>query len=81
MPLVNSKEMFQKAYEGGYAIGAFNVNDMELLQGIMYEVPSKKDEVSGVVITRATVTEGAEPTYLPRAEGLLLDGEPKALNA
>ena len=35
MPLVNSKEMFQKAYEGGYAIGAFNVNDMELLQGII----------------------------------------------
>ena len=34
MPLVNSKEMFQKAYEGGYAIGAFNFNNMEVLQGI-----------------------------------------------
>ena len=34
MPLVSSKEMFQKAYEGGYAIGAFNVNNMEIIQGI-----------------------------------------------
>ena len=34
MPLVNSKEMFQKAYEGGYAIGAFNVNNMVIIQGI-----------------------------------------------
>ena len=34
MPLVNTKEMFRKAYEGGYAIGAFNVNNMEIIQGI-----------------------------------------------
>ncbi len=34
MPLVTSTEMFQKAYEGGYAIGAFNVNNMEIIQGI-----------------------------------------------
>jgi fructose-bisphosphate aldolase class II len=34
MPLVTTKEMFQKAYEGGYAIGAFNVNNMEIVQGI-----------------------------------------------
>ena len=34
MPLVTSKEMFQKAYDGGYAIGAFNVNNMEIVQGI-----------------------------------------------
>ena len=34
MPLVNTKEMFKKAYEGGYAIGAFNVNNMEIIQGI-----------------------------------------------
>ncbi len=35
MPLVSPKEMFQKAYAGGYAIGAFNVNNMEIVQGIM----------------------------------------------
>ena len=34
MPLVGTKEMFKKAYEGGYAIGAFNVNNMEIVQGI-----------------------------------------------
>ena len=34
MPLVNTREMFQKAYDGGYAIGAFNVNNMEIIQGI-----------------------------------------------
>ena len=34
MPLVTTKEMFKKAYEGGYAIGAFNVNNMEIVQGI-----------------------------------------------
>ncbi|MBQ1234632.1 MAG: class II fructose-1,6-bisphosphate aldolase [Oscillospiraceae bacterium] len=34
MALVNTKEMFKKAYEGGYAIGAFNVNNMEIVQGI-----------------------------------------------
>ena len=34
MPFVTSTEMFKKAYEGGYAIGAFNVNNMEIIQGI-----------------------------------------------
>ena len=34
MALVSSKEMFEKAYKGGYAIGAFNVNNMEIVQGI-----------------------------------------------
>ena len=34
MPLVTTTDMFKKAYEGGYAIGAFNVNNMEIVQGI-----------------------------------------------
>jgi fructose-bisphosphate aldolase class II len=34
MPLVTTKEMFKKAYDGGYAVGAFNVNNMEIIQGI-----------------------------------------------
>jgi len=34
MPLVTTTDMFKKAYEGGYAIGAFNVNNMEIIQGI-----------------------------------------------
>ena len=35
MPLVTTKDMLQKAYDGGYAIGAFNVNNMEMVQGIV----------------------------------------------
>lgn len=35
MPLVTTKEMFAKAYAGHYAIGAFNVNNMEMIQGIV----------------------------------------------
>ncbi len=35
MPLVNTKKMFEDAYKGGYAIGAFNVNNMEIIQGIV----------------------------------------------
>ena len=34
MPLVTTTEMFKKAYNGGYAVGAFNVNNMEIIQGI-----------------------------------------------
>ena len=34
MPIVSTTEMFKKAYDGGYAIGAFNVNNMEIVQGI-----------------------------------------------
>jgi len=34
MPIITSKEMFKKAYEGNYAIGAFNVNNLEIVQGI-----------------------------------------------
>ena len=35
MPLVTSKKMFEDAYKGGYAVGAFNVNNMEIIQGIV----------------------------------------------
>ncbi|MDO4284646.1 MAG: class II fructose-1,6-bisphosphate aldolase [Eubacteriales bacterium] len=35
MPLVTTTEMFKKAYTGGYAVGAFNVNNMEIVQGIV----------------------------------------------
>ncbi len=50
MPLVNTKEMFKKAYEGGYAIGAFNVNDMEIVQGIV----SACKELNSPVILQAS---------------------------
>ena len=42
MPLVTSTEMFKKAYAGGYAIGAFNVNNMEIIQGITEAAQEEK---------------------------------------
>lgn len=45
MPLVTTKEMFRKAYEGGYAIGAFNVNNMEIIQGITEACKETKSPV------------------------------------
>lgn len=47
MPLVPTKEMFEKAYKGGYAIGAFNVNNMEIVQGI---VDAAKEEQSPLIL-------------------------------
>ena len=35
MALVNTREMFKKAYRGGYAIGAFNINNMEIIQAVV----------------------------------------------
>ena len=45
MPLVTTTEMFRKAYDGGYAIGAFNVNNMEIVQGITEACQEEKSPV------------------------------------
>ena len=45
MPLVGTTEMFKKAYDGHYAIGAFNVNNMEIIQGIMAAAKEKQSPV------------------------------------
>ena len=62
MPLVTTTEMFKKAYDGGYAIGAFNVNNMEIVQGIT----EAAKEVSAPLILQ--VSKGARAyanhTYL-----------------
>jgi len=42
MPLVNTKKMFEMAYKNGYAIGAFNVNNMEITQGIVQAIAEEK---------------------------------------
>lgn len=42
MALVNTKKMFDAAYKNGYAIGAFNVNNMEITQGIISAVAEEK---------------------------------------
>ena len=62
MPLVTSAEMFKKAYDGGYAVGAFNVNNMEIIQGI---TEACSEEHAPVILQ---VSKGARnyanPTYL-----------------
>ena len=45
MALVTTKEMFKKAYDGGYAIGAFNVNNMEIIQGITEAAQEERSPV------------------------------------
>ncbi len=62
MPLVTSAEMFKKAYDGGYAIGAFNVNNMEIIQGI---VDAAKIERSPLILqVSAGARKYANPIYL-----------------
>ena len=62
MPLVTTTEMFKKAYDGGYAIGAFNVNNMEIVQGI---TEAAQEEKAPLILQ---VSKGARayanPTYL-----------------
>ena len=62
MPLVNSKEMFEKAYNGGYAIGAFNVNNMEIVQGITEACREEKAPV--ILQVSKGVRAYANHTYL-----------------
>ena len=71
----------ERAIERGTGARGLRAIMEEILQGIMYEVPSKKDEIGEVVITRAVVSDRVEPTYLPRTKELPADSEAKALNA
>jgi len=62
MALVTSKEMFRKAYEGNYAVGAFNVNNMEIIQGI---VDAAKQENAPLILqVSAGARKYANPIYL-----------------
>ncbi|MBP5593163.1 MAG: class II fructose-1,6-bisphosphate aldolase [Clostridia bacterium] len=62
MSLVTSKEMFKKAYDGGYAIGAFNVNNMEIVQGI---TDACQEEKAPVILQVSKGARGyANHTYL-----------------
>lgn len=62
MPLVNTREMFKKAYEGGYAIGAFNVNNMEIVQGITEA--AKKQNAPLILQVSSGARKYANHTYL-----------------
>ncbi len=64
MPLVDTKEMFKKAYEGGYAIGAFNVNNMEMIQGI---VEAGREEKAPLILQVSSgARKYANPKYLKK---------------
>ena len=72
MPLVSTKEMFEKAYVGGYAIGAFNVNDMEIIQGIVDA--AKVEQAPLILQVSAGARKYARPVYLTKlVEAALLD--------
>ncbi len=80
MPLVSTKEMFEKAYQGGYAIGAFNVNNMEIVQGI---TEAAKLENSPVILqVSAGARKYAKHNYLIKlVEAAILEtGLPIALH-
>ena len=62
MAIVTSKEMFKKAYEGGYAIGAFNVNNMEIIQGITEGV--KMENAPVILQVSAGARKYAKHVYL-----------------
>lgn len=64
MPLVTSKEMFQKAYAGGYAIGAFNVNNMETIQGIV--MAAKEVNAPLILQVSSGARKYANPLYLKK---------------
>jgi len=62
MALVTTKELFKKAYAGGYAIGAFNINNMEILQGI---ADAAKEANSPVIVQVSSgALKYARPAYL-----------------
>lgn len=62
MPLVTSKKMFEQAYKNGYAIGAFNVNNLETIQGIVNACKAQNAPV--ILQVSAGARKYANPTYL-----------------
>ena len=63
MALVTSTEMFKKAYAGGYAIGAFNVNNMEIVQGITEACQRAEGSPSSCRFPRARATMPTTPIW------------------
>ena len=62
MPLVNSRDLFKRAYKEGYAIGAFNVNNMEIIQGIVEGATAEKAPL--ILQVSAGARKYANHTYL-----------------
>ncbi len=77
MALVTTKEMFEKAYGGGYAVGAFNVNNMEIIQGITEAAIAQK---SPLVLQVSKGARGyAKHAYLMKLiEAAIIDAQESA---
>ena len=72
MPLVDTREMFAKAYDGGYAIGAFNVNNMEIVQAITEAAQELRSPV--ILQASAGARRYAKPAYLQKmVEAAVID--------
>ena len=77
MSIVTSKEMFKKAYEGGYAIGAFNVNNMEIIQGITEAAIEEKAPL--ILQVSSGARKYAKHAYLMKLiEAAIIDAEEAA---
>ena len=66
MPLVTSKEMLSKAQKGGYAVGAFNAENMEMVKAIIQAAEELKAPVM-IQTTPSTVKYGTVDTYAGNA--------------
>ena len=74
MPLIGPREMFKKAYEGHYAIGAFNVNDMEIVQGITWAAAEEKSPV--ILQVSAGARKYAGQIYIMKLVAAALEEDP-----
>lgn len=75
MPLVTTKEMFEKAYDGGYAVGAFNVNNMEIIQGITDAAAELKSPV--ILQVSKGARSYANHTYLKKLVEAAVEEHPE----
>jgi len=74
MPLVNTKKMFEMAYRNGYAIGAFNVNNMEITQGIAEAIAQEKAPL--ILQVSRGAREYAKISYLNAIIGVVVKENP-----
>ena len=66
MPLVTTKEMFRKAYEGGYAVGAFNVDDIDIMEGVLAGAARTNSPV--IIAVSEVALKFIHPAYIREAD-------------
>ncbi len=74
MPLVNTKKMFEMAYRNGYAVGAFNVNNMEITQGIAEAIAQEKAPL--ILQVSRGARQYAKISYLNAIIGVVVEENP-----